>query len=737
MNGAESERVLTMSVTAGFFDVLGIGPERGRPFREDETQRLQECVAILANDVAARASAGGVEPLGLTVRLDDALCQVVGVMPAGFGFGDARVKVWTGLTVNSEETPINRASHPLMAIARLRDGVTTEQAEAQLQSLRGYWAQQHPDHYAKGHFAVLRPLHEDVIGDQGQALMLLSAAVVCVLVIVCVNLAALLVSRSEARRRDFAVRQALGASRGRLLKMLLSEAMLLSVLGGVLGLLLGEWLLAALVTLYPEQLPAGQTVAIGWRTIGVSAIAMAITGMVLGIVPALHASGRRLHETLKADARTATSSRGGVAARSVLVVSQLALSVVLLVGAVLLVRSYQHLQRADLGFDPDRVLTFTISVPPRRQPDPAAARRVLREIEERLAGMPGAETAAAVSSLPLVSAGPPDDFIIDGRATPAPGSPSWNARYIMATPRLFGALRIPLKRGRLLADGDDALRPLVAVVNETAARTYWPNDDPVGKTLRFYPRETSPSIRIVGVVGDVRSMGARVAAPPAIYVPYDQAPRPAYQGRSMTFVVRARDNPTDLVASARSVVAAIDEGLPLAGVRPLTTIVSEASGQTRFTTLTMSFFAGVAFFLAALGLYGVVAYAVEQRVREMGIRIALGARRGEIFRLIVGNAMGLTAGAVIVGVGAALVLTRMMAGLLFVVHSTDPTTYVAVIGTAVDRRPARELHPGAPRDAGRPVARAAGRVTRDVLAAEPRSRWPRARLPDLTSVLLT
>ena len=476
LNGTDSERVLTMSVTGQFFDVLGVLPERGRPFRDDETQASAGCVAILAHDVSVRASAGGADPLGSTVRLDDALCQVVGVMPDGFGFGDARVKVWTGLRINSEETPVNRASHPVLAIARLRDGVTSEQADAQLQSLRSYWAEQHPDHYAKGHFAVLRPLHEDVVWNQREGLMLLGAAVVSVLVIICVNLAALLLARSEARRRDFAVRQALGAGRGRLLKMLVSEAMLLSMVGGALGLLLGQWLLAALVALYPEQLPAGQTVGIGLRTIGVSLVAMVVTGFVLGLVPALHASGRRLYETLKADARTATSTRGGVVARSVLVVSQLSLSVVLLVGAVLLVRSYQYLQRVDLGFDPDHVLTFTISVPPRRQPDPAAARRTLQAIEERLASMPGADTAAAVSSLPLVSAGPPDDFIIDGRAAPAPGSPSWNARYIMATPRLFGALRISLKRGRLLTDGDSASRPLVAVINETAARLYWPNE---------------------------------------------------------------------------------------------------------------------------------------------------------------------------------------------------------------------------------------------------------------------
>jgi putative ABC transport system permease protein len=679
LNGADPERVLTMTVTAGFFDVLGVRPERGRPFREEETQQSVPCAAILAHDLSARAFGDTTDPIGSTIRLDDAVCQVIGAMPRGFGFGDTRVKVWTGLPINAEENPLNRASHPLLAIARLREGSSPEQADAQLQSLRRYWSEQHGDHYSKGHFAVIRPLHEDIVGDQRQGLLLLGGAVLCVLLIVGVNLAALLVSRSEARRRDFAVRQALGAGRSRLLRQLLCEALLLSALGGALGLLLGQWLLGALLSVYPEQLATGQTAGIDARAVLVTFGVIVAMGFVLGLVPALHATGLRLHEALRTDARTTTASRRGVVARSALVVSQLALSVVLLVGAVLLVRSYQHLQRVDLGIDPDRVLTFTVSLPARRQPDAAAARRTLQAIESRLAAVPGVESAAAVSSLPLASAGPPDDFSIDGRGAPEPGAPAWNARYIMATPGFFTTLRIPLKRGRLISPSDTMSAPLVAVINETAARMYWPNDDPVGKTVRYYPLDMSPAIRIVGIVGDVRSIGANLPAPPALYVPYDQAPRPGYQGRSMTFAIRARGNPNDLVGSARAAVADIDEGLPLANVRPMTDVVSATGGQARFTTLVMSFFAGVAFFLAALGLYGILAYAVEQRVREMGIRLALGARRSEIFRLIVGNAMSLTAIALAVGVVAALVLTRLMAGLLSGVTSADPVTYVAVV----------------------------------------------------------
>ena len=269
--------------------------------------------------------------------------------------------------------------------------------------------------------------------------------------------------------------------------------------------------------------------------------------------------------------------------------------------------------------------------------------------------------------------------MIEGRPKPAPGAPAWNARYLMATPRMFRALGIPLKRGRLLAEGDVPGRPLVAVINETAARLYWSGDDPIGRTIRYYPQETNPSIQIVGIVGDVRSIGASEPAPPAVYVPLAQAPRPPYEGRTMTFIVRVPGNPAAVAASARAAVASIDAGLPLADVRPMSEVVSAAAGQPRFTTLVMSFFAGVAFFLAALGLYGILAYAVEQRIREIGVRVALGAGKREIFRLIIGNGMRLALVGVVVGVPAALALTRLMGGMLSGVTSTDPVTYIAVV----------------------------------------------------------
>jgi putative ABC transport system permease protein len=667
-----AERVLTMAVTSQFFDVLGVGPARGRTFTEDEAQRSEGCVAILGHG-------GSEQPgVGSTIRLDDAPCEVVGVMPEGFGFRDDRVRVWTALRIDTEEIPTNRASHPLLVIARLRDGVTAEQADAQLQSLRAYWSDKFPDHYAKGHFAVIRSLHEDIAGDERDALLILGGAVLFVLLIVCVNLAALLVSKSEGRRREFALRHALGANRGRLVRQLIVEAMLLAVVGGVIGVALADGLLTALLALYPQRLPVWQPITIDYAALAYTGAVVILAGFLVGLIPALNATGKRMQETLRSESR-ATASRRAVTARSLLVISQLALSVILLAGALLLMRSYHELQQVDLGINPEHVLTFSVSMPPGRQQNPAAARRTLSAIEARLAATPGVQIAGAVSNLPLASAGPPDDFSIEGRPAPPPGAPAWNARYIMATPRLFPALGIPLKRGRLLAESDVPGQPLVAVINETAARLYWPDDDPVGRTIRYYPLEKSPSIRIVGIVGDVRSLGASAPAPPALYVPLEQAPRPSYEGRMMTFVVRVPGDPAAATASARAAVASVDAGLPLANVRPMSDVVFTAAGQPRFTTIVMSFFAGVAFFLGALGLYGILAYTVEQRIREIGVRVALGAGRREIFRLIIGNGMTLAFIGIVLGVPAALALSRLMSGVLSGVTTSDPLTYVAVV----------------------------------------------------------
>jgi putative ABC transport system permease protein len=679
----EAERVSMMEVTSGFFDVLGVGPVRGRTFAEEEA-RSGTCVAVLSEDAA-----GAADSIGTSIRLDNVPCEVIGVMPRalasvsaslnpqGGGVRADRITVWTPLSI-AEDLLNNRGAHLMTGVARLRAGASRALADAQMQVLREYWSATYPAHYAQGHFAVSRPLHEDIVGNQRDAWALLGGAVTFVLLIVCVNIAGLLVSNGEARRREFAVRHALGANRRRLIRQLVGEAILLAVAGGLAGVVIAKGLLAGLVSLYPQRLPVSQAIAIDGTGVLYTCALVLLVGMAIGFVPALQATGTQLQDTLRTDSRTASSSRRAVFARSVLVVAQLAVSVMLLVGALLLIRAYERLQRVDLGLQSDRVLTFEIVIPRAHQED-AAAKRTLETIGDRLAALPGVESVGGTWALPLASTGSNWGFSIEGRPAPSQGESQANASSLIVMPGVFEALRIPLKRGRLLDERDVAERPFVAVINETAARLYWAGDDPIGGAFRFgfRPRDV---IHIVGVVGDVRSLGPGEPVPPTVYLPLAQSPAlPAYMGRFMTFVVRTSGNPMDLATSARTAVASVDAGLPPVRLRPMAVVVSAASGQPRFTTLVMSAFAGAALLLAVLGLYGILAYGVEQRTREIGVRVALGAGRGEVLRPVIGHGMRLTLIGAMVGVPAALVVTQLIGGMLPGITNADPVIYVTVV----------------------------------------------------------
>jgi putative ABC transport system permease protein len=526
----KTERVGTMLVTPGFFDVLGVRPARGRVFTQKEAQQRGTCVALVREAGQDSASTD----VGSTIRLDDVPCDVIGVMPRDFVFRDDRVKVWTAL--DTGETAPTRGRHGMTVLARLREGARIEQAEAQLESLRRFWYETYPGHHAKGHFAVSRPLHKDIVGDQRDTWLLLGAGVAFVLLIVCVNIAALLISRGEARRREFAVRHALGANRQRLIRQLVTETLLLAFIGGVIGLAFAKGLLAGLLALYPQRMPASQAITIDHVTVLYMLALVVVTGLVVGLVPALQATGAHMQEVLRADSRTATASRRAVVARSALVISQLAVSVILLVSALLLIRSYHQMQQVDLGLQPDRVLTFGLVIPGARQED-AAARRTLEAIEDRLSIMPGVENVGGMSSLPLAGDGPGViAFQIEDRPEPPPGETPWNARFVTVTAPLFQALRVPLKRGRHLAEGDLDRRPFVVVINEAFARRFWPNEDPVGKTIRINPRDkTSPSRQIVGIVGDIRSLGPGEPPPATAYLPLHQTNLPPGAARIQAF----------------------------------------------------------------------------------------------------------------------------------------------------------------------------------------------------------
>ena len=545
-----AERVSTMQVTSEFFDVIGVKPVRGRTFTGEEARRSGACLAVLSEDAS-----GAADSIGSTVRLDDVPCEVIGVMsrdvaslcaglnPLGSGVRADRITVWTPLSVG-EDILNNRGVHLMVGVARLRQGASPALVDAQMQSLRQYWSASDPAHHAKGHFAVSRPLQEDIVGNHRDAWVLLGGAVTFVLLIVCVNIAALLVSNGEARRREFAVRHALGANRRRLIRQLVGEVMLLAVAGGLVGVVLAKWLLEGLLALYPQRLPVSQVITIDGAAVLYTCALVLLVGVAVGFVPALQATATRPQDTLRADSRTASSSRRAVVARSVLVVAQLAVSVMLLVGALLLIRAYERLQQVDLGLQPDRVLTFGIVIPSAHQAD-AAAKRTLETIEERLTAIPGVESVGGMSALPLAAAGPLWSFNIEGRPEPSPGETPGSARYLTVMPGAFTALRIPLRRGRLLDEGDVAGRPFVAVINQTAARLYWADDDPIGRAVRFgvSPRT---SIQIVGVVGDIRSLAqaSRLRPPFTSRSPSRLRPRPCWGAPCSSSSARRAIQPT-------------------------------------------------------------------------------------------------------------------------------------------------------------------------------------------------
>ena len=671
--GGEPERVLIVAGTANLLDVLGVAPARGRGFEPGSDDPGRACVTVLSDGLWRERFGAAPGVVGSDVHLDGRPCRVIGVMPRGYWFPVERVRLWTTLELDRASPDWVRGSHPFVAIARLEPGSSRTAAQAELDALRARWSDDWPDHHARGHFLVLQPLLDDLVGAARPALFVLFGAVAAVLLVVCVNLAGLLLSAAESRRREFAVRAALGVGRGRLVRQVLTESLAFAVLGGVLGLLVSGPILRGVLRLYPGGLPRGSEVGIDAVALAFTLLTALFAGLLIGLVPALQTSSVRVSEVLRAAGRGITLGPAGVRARRVFVVAQTALALVLVVAATLLAQSYARLRAVDLGFDAADVLTFNVTVPSSTRPDPAAARDYFARLEQRLAAIPGVEAAGALSSLPLRSAGGADDFIIEGRATPAPGELQWNARYQMATPSALPALRLRLLHGRWFLPTDRAGAPPVAVINQATAGLYFPGLDPVGRRIRYFGPD-SAWITIVGIVADVRSLAVDEAAPPAVFTALAQAPRPAYTGRSMNLVVRFRADPAAGAARVRAAVAAIDASLPPSELTTLDRLVTEAVGRPRFTLTLMSIFAALALVLGALGLYAVLAHSVQRRLHEIGIRLALGARPAHLLAMVVRQGLALVVIGTFIGLAAAFALRTAIARLLFGVTPLDPAT---------------------------------------------------------------
>ncbi len=668
------ERLRAIVATASFLPTLGVVPAMGRHFSEEEETRGRDGVVILTHRLWRGRFGANPNILGTSLTLDGQPLTVVGVLPAGFEYPQG-----TDLYVPFAPTPDQlsagaRGSRFLDVVARLKPGMTVEAAQRDMDRVSEALVAANPGNYSKSSRWTISvvSMEEQTVGGVRSTLWMLLGAVGFVLLIACTNVANLQLARAAARSREISIRAALGADRRRLVTQFLTESLVLSLAGGALGLLLAMWGMDALLALVGDGLPRAAEVRLDGRVVLFTAGVSVLTGLLFGLVPALQASRADLHGAMREGTR-GSGGRSSGRVRAVLVVAQVALALVLLVGAGLFLRSFMALQGVDAGFDPQGVLTVRLALPQERYGEPSKRASAMRDFLARAQGVPGVEAAGLGTLLPLT--GRSDwSFDIEGKME-APGDPPRPAvEYRAVSADFHKALRIPLVRGRMLSDADGFDAPHAVVINETTARVIFPGQDPIGQRIRLHGRDPkAPWATIVGIVKDVREWGLdQPARPIAYYSLLQRAPMGAY------LVVRTRQSPASLLASLQAELRAVDRDLPLYDVSPMEAVVDSSVSQRRFTMLLLALFAGVAVVLASLGIYGVISYTVTQRTRELGIRMALGARQMDVLGLMVGQGMRLTLVGVGIGLALALGLGRLLSALLYGVQAHDPLTFSGV-----------------------------------------------------------
>jgi putative ABC transport system permease protein len=667
-DGGEPERVPRAGVTNSFFNVLGVQPFLGRTFRPEEDQPNIVNTAIISHGLWKRRFGSDPGIIGKQVEMSARPMTIVGVMPTGFEYPE-RTQVWTTSGVElSEEARENRS---WSVIARLNRGVELQQAQSRISAVNAQLAQEYPE-TNKGWDAKLSILHERVVREVKPSLLALLGAVGAVLLIACANVANLLLARSAARRKEIAIRAAMGASRGRVVRQMLTESLLLSIIGGIAGLLLSVWLTDVLLSILPEGAPRVDQVGIDYRVLAFALGVSALTGIIFGLAPALQASKLDVSSSLKEGGRTGEGHRR-TSARSLLLITEVAVSLVLLVGAGLLIKSFVRLQEVRPGFNPHNVLTACIAIPAAKYQEEQRP-EFFRQLIERLENSPGVEAAGGGVNLPLYAT----NYAI-GRAFIPEGRPltvdeAADASYSTITGHYFRAMQIPLLAGRTFEPGDNADGPKVAIVNEWIAKRYFGSiTGAIGKRINIWRDEKFPR-EIVGVVGDTKPGRLETASDAQIYVPHAQEASWNFMG----LVVRTAGDPAAFANTLRREVQAIDKDQPLYNVRPFDDVVMNSLGTRRVSMQLFTVFAVAALLLAAVGIYGVMAYSVTQRTQEIGIRMALGAQKSDVLRLVVRQGMTLTLIGVIAGLAGAFALTRLIANLLFGVAAIDPTIFIAI-----------------------------------------------------------
>ncbi|HEV7377152.1 MAG TPA: ABC transporter permease [Pyrinomonadaceae bacterium] len=671
----EPEEIPAQVATGNLFTLLGAEAVLGRTFTNEDAEPGHDNVVVLSYGLWQRRFGGARDVIGKSLALNGQSATIIGVMPDDFKWFIKQnsligkpAELWTP-TKFTNNTPIR--GRFLSAVARLKPGVSIKQAQSEMSGIAGRLEKERPD-FNTGWGVNLVPLREQLVGEIKTSLWVLLGAVGFVLLIACANVANLTLARAASRQKEIAIRTALGAGRWRVMRQLLTESIMLAVLGGAAGLLIALWGVDALVALSPRNLIETGAVGLSLPVLGFTFIISLLTGIIFGLIPALEVSRLNLNETLKETGKSNMGSPRSRRLRNTFVVAEVALALLLLVGAGLMIKSFMRLQDIDPGFKSANLLTMGVSLPETKYREDGQKIAFFRQAVERLEALPGVRSVGTVSALPIAALGAATSFTIEGHPPPAPGDKlATDVRAI--DENYFNTMGIPLVNGRTFNKQEAIEDRKVAVVNETMARKYFPGEDPIGKRLLVNMKATPELTEIIGVVGDAKY--DKLEGEPRAMV-YWTHPELVYS--SMTIVMRTTVDPLSLAAAAQREIQAIDKDQPVSDVRTMESWLAESVSRTRFGTMLLGLFAGIALILAAVGIYGVMAYSVNQRTQEIGIRMALGAQRSDVIKLIVGQGMSLTLIGVAIGLIAAFALTRVMSSLLYGVSATDPLTFIGI-----------------------------------------------------------
>ena len=693
---SEPENIGGAAVSSNLLRTLGVKPLLGRDFLPEEDKKGTEPVVMLNYKLWQRRFGGEASAVGKTLTLDGKPFTIIGVLPSQFMLYE-EAQVYTPIGVWMDDTMMDRGAHgDTSVVARLKPGATLHQAQADMDTIARQLEQQYPT-TNKGYRVAMNSMRDQFVGDSGPPILILFAAVGLVLLIACVNVANLLLARGTARTREIAIRAALGASRVRVVRQLLTEGLTLAVVSGALGLLLGIWGITGLVALIPDSLIMGVPIVVDRRVLAFTTALSLLTVIVSCLAPALQASKPDLNETLKESGRTSSGGIHRLQLRNLLAVSEIALALLLLIGAGLMMKSFARLLAVDPGFNPESVLTMRLSLRGPKYEKPEQVTVFCQQALQRVRALPQVGFAALGTELPLTDSHSRSDITIEGQ--PIPEIDKFpHPDFHVVSPDYFRAMGIPLLRGRDFTEADNPQAPGVVLISQSLARRFWPNGDAVGKTILIgHPALKNPSLTIVGIVGDTKQYGLAAATPWEVYLSHLQHPTGNFR-----VVVRTIANPENLTAAVKSEIRSVDQDVPFSEVETLRNVVSNSLGMQRITMLLLGLFAGLAIALAAVGIYGVISYSVGQRTHEIGIRMALGAERRDVLWFVVGKGFALTAFGVGAGLVGALALTRFLSSLLYGLSATDPfifgsvsllLTGVALLASYIPARRATNVDP--------------------------------------------